>query len=64
MTRIAEIYRRIAADDRPEVFLALRPEKGSPDGAASGLPTPSDRAWQCSALTCVDSRSSTKGPRR
>ncbi|GAB3125598.1 allophanate hydrolase [Tsukamurella serpentis] len=26
MTRIADIYRRIAADDRPEVFLALRPE--------------------------------------
>lgn len=26
MTRIADIYRRIEADDRPEVFLALRPE--------------------------------------
>ncbi|NMD56328.1 MULTISPECIES: allophanate hydrolase [Tsukamurella] len=26
MTRIADIYRRIAADDRCEVFLALRPE--------------------------------------
>ncbi|MCS3780338.1 allophanate hydrolase [Tsukamurella ocularis] len=26
MTRIADIYRRIAEDDRPEVFLALRPE--------------------------------------
>ncbi|TWS18671.1 allophanate hydrolase [Tsukamurella asaccharolytica] len=26
MTRIADIYRRIEADDRPEVFLVLRPE--------------------------------------
>lgn len=26
MTRIADVYRRIEADDRPEVFLALRPE--------------------------------------
>lgn len=27
MTRIADIYRRIAADDRPEVFLSLRSEE-------------------------------------
>ncbi|ADG78216.1 Allophanate hydrolase OS=Tsukamurella paurometabola (strain ATCC 8368 / DSM / CCUG 35730 / CIP 100753 / JCM 10117 / KCTC 9821 / NBRC 16120 / NCIMB 702349/ NCTC 13040) OX=521096 GN=Tpau_1595 PE=4 SV=1 [Tsukamurella paurometabola] len=26
MSRIADIYRRIAADDRPEVFVTLRPE--------------------------------------
>ncbi|MCA0156087.1 allophanate hydrolase [Tsukamurella sp. M9C] len=27
MTRVADIYRRIAADDRPEAFLSLRPEE-------------------------------------